>query len=292
MQEWLREGSSMRNAKRISIIATFLIIVGVIGILFTFSTAFGQQDTVTKEQVIKDDINVLHIEIDNGSAEVYPTNEEEVSLTLEARNPEDILTTDLSGDTFSIIVKEKQKKWFNFGLPFKYPKLKVYVPEKDFAEFVVKSDNGRIKTEGIQAETITVSTDNGRVDVANVSGTTVEAQTNNGKINLKDVVASHSTVTADNGKIVLDQVDGDIVSRAGNGAISLKTDDMNRNIDLTTSNGKIDIDTENKPTNAVMDIQVGNGKVRVFGQSTWDTVIGNGDNVIKLRTSNGAITVD
>lgn len=282
----------MPNVKKINIIATLLIIVGVIGVMFTYKTAFSNEDMVTAEKTINDTINELQIEIDNGSVEVYPTSGTEISLTLDAKNPEEILTTNVSDEKLSITVKEKRKKWFNFDFLISRPKLKVYVPEKEFTEFTVRSNNGRITAEDVQSEAIKFLTDNGRIDVTNVTGSTVEAETDNGKITLKDIVATYTTVSADNGKIVLDHVSGDIVGHASNGAISLKTDDLNKNIDLKTSNGKINIDTVNKPTNAIIDIQIGNGRARVFGQSNWDTVIGDGDHLIKLKTNNGSITIE
>ncbi|WP_442961150.1 hypothetical protein [Pseudogracilibacillus sp. SO30301A] len=60
---------------------------------------------------------------------------------------------------------------------------------------------------------------------------------------------------------------------------------------MNTDNGRIDVQSNKEPTNAILDLKTDNGKVRVFGESNWVTVIGNGENIIKLTTDNGSITI-
>lgn len=279
----------MPHKKKISLIAILLIIIGFTGMLFTGKSA---DDMVTAEKEFRDEIRVLNIAIDNGKVIVLPSSDESIRLELEAIGPDDKMKATVSGNELSITVNDNQKKWYHFPSVNTTPELTIYVPEKELAEVMIDSDNGSIIAESIQSETVTVSTGNGYTELENVTGSTVDVESNNGKINLIDVVARATTVATDNGKIIFEHVDGNIVGYTSNGAITLDTADIDRNIDLKTSNGKIQVNSKNKPTNTIIDVQVGNGKARVFGESNWDTVIGDGDHLVKLTTSNGGITIE
>lgn len=61
-------------------------------------------------------------------------------------------------------------------------------------------------------------------------------------------------------------------------------------IDLECNNGKIMIKTENEPTNTTFDVHVDNGKVDILGKHEGNTVIGKGENLVKLP-NNGKIEI-
>ena len=66
---------------------------------------------------------------------------------------------------------------------------------------------------------------------------------------------------------------------------------LDRPIDLSTDNGRIEIMTTTEPTNGIIDVKTDNGKIDVFGKKNEQTVFGEGKNLIKLRSDNGGITV-
>ena len=66
---------------------------------------------------------------------------------------------------------------------------------------------------------------------------------------------------------------------------------MVKKLSLIAYNGKIEIKTDKKPTNAILDLKTDNGKVTVFGEENWDTVIGKGEHLIKLISKNGKISI-
>src|SRR5699024_9152573 len=94
-----------------------------------------------------------------------------------------------------------------------------------------------------------------------------------------------------NGKIKLADVDGQLVGRTNNGSISLIAQEIDRPIDFATDNGKILIQTEHEPTNAILDIKIDNGKVDYFGEFTWDNDNGDVEDDINLETKNIIITL-
>ncbi len=281
----------MRNIRLISLIALILLVVGIIGSAFTFRS-FHQSDWITKEEAVPSgEIEHLDIRTNNTRIEVLPTNDSDITVELSTKNKKYELLTEVEGDTFFVQVKDKRRgfislDFFSFGT-----KLTVNVPEKIFASLQVESDNGLITIEQVQANDVHVKADNGKIELENIESTDITGHASNGLITMKNINSSTINMTTSNGKLKFDHVEGNVVGKTNNGAIELTTTDLDRSIELETDNGKIDIQTEQEPTNVTFDVRVDNGKVHIFGSSNWDTVIGNGENLIKLKTNNGSINV-
>ncbi len=210
----------------------------------------------------------------------YRTNYSDYNFSSEVKN-----------STLEVHVDMNQKKLFRFDFFSKGSALKLYIPKKQYESLQIESDNGRIMIEGIDVKTADIRTDNGRIEINNMANDNLTVNSDNGRINLANVDASTVTTKSSNGKIVLNHVTGTLSSKTNNGSISLITEDLERSIDFKTDNGKIEIQTEKEPTNVIFDLKTDNGSIDVFNQSDWDTVIGNGDNTIKLETDNGKIII-
>lgn len=281
----------MRNIKLISLIALALLIIGIIGSVFTFNSVH-QSDWLTKEETIPSEgIDNLDILTNNTKIEVLPTNDSDITAELSTKSKKHELLVKVEDSTFFIEVKDKQKSFisldfFSFGTA-----LTVYVPEKVYDSLQVESDNGRITIEQIKVNDVNVKADNGRIELGSIDSNTVTVRSSNGRIAMESINSSTINANSSNGKIMFDHVEGDISGKTNNGSIELVTTDLDRSIELETDNGKINIQTEQEPTNVTFDVRVDNGKVLIFGSSSWDTVIGNGENLIKLKTNNGGITV-
>lgn len=262
----------MLNIKRISLIAVVLLIVGITGSVFTFTSAYQSEEILKQEVIQSEEIAHINIRTDNGKTTILPTDETQIRMELSTKNNKYELLTEVDGNTLFIEAIDQQKKFVNFDIFSFGATLTVYIPEKAYDSLHVESDNGLITVNQMQANDIDVKTDNG-------------------KIELKDINSSSVKVNTSNGKVVLDHVQGDLVGKTNNGIIELVTEDLERSIDLETDNGKIGVQTMQEPINVTFDVRVGNGKIKVFGDSNWDTVIGNGEHLIKLKTDNGSITV-
>lgn len=262
----------MLNMRKLLIVAFVLIGVGLVGSVFTFASK-GKTESVTEEvEYDVDNIEQIDIRTDNAKVVILPTNQpsSKLEVTSEGRNYR--LTSDVKGDTLSVDMKHKRHRLFNLEFFGDGASLNVYIPEKQYTALKVNSNNGKIEITDINAVDIKVNTDNGKIELQHVNATNIDAETNNGHISL-------------------DQVEGKLVGRTNNGAISLNTAHIDRPIDLKTDNGRIEIKTKEDPTNVVFDVKTENGKATIFGESDWNTVIGNGDHLVKLRTANGRITI-
>ncbi|MDM5214291.1 DUF4097 family beta strand repeat-containing protein [Peribacillus sp. NJ4] len=262
----------MINVKKLSIIALVLLLIGVIGSLFTFSQVTDKKAT-TEEKTISEIVTDIQIDTDNAAVEIIPTKDRETRIELVSKgvNVSKLdFTADVEGKKLS--VKLEDRSTFSFGFHIQSLHLKVFVPDKSYKSFVVESDNGKLQISGLKSENLNVKSQNGRVE-------------------LNDIITEKVEVKSANGKVDLNNVEGKLVGSSNNGKITLVTKDLDREIDLESNNGKIMIKTEKEPTNTTFDVHVDNGKVDILGKHEGNTVIGKGENLIKLETNNGKIEV-
>ncbi|WP_164670109.1 DUF4097 family beta strand repeat-containing protein [Virgibacillus doumboii] len=266
----------MSSIKKISIVALALLIIGVIGSFVTFNTT-SKPVTVSEERVIDDDITDIEISADNQKVELISANEDKPRVELSGRSTEDVknqLSVNVDGNTLSINLVEKRLQFFDFfnfiGTSLT---LEVHLPEKVYESLQVDIDNGEFQAEQLKIRE-------------------VKAGVSNGLIEMKNITAAMVSTEADNGQISLENVEGKIYGKVNNGKIYLGTKTLDRPITLESNNGKIKIETEKEPTNTTFDIEIDNGKATVFGSSNWNTVVGDGENLIKLKTNNGHISVE
>jgi DUF4097 and DUF4098 domain-containing protein YvlB len=257
------------------VISFLLLLVVASGITFMFKTmdVFAQNDN--KKKVVEDS-SFTNIEVSTNNAEVVivPTKSSDATVEYSgaSKKAKYNFEVDVKGDTLSVHLKQKRRFFFWFGFHSRDLKLIVNVPEKQYENIQVKSNNGLINVENLLAEMVLLETDNG-------------------KILLENVVANSVNVETDNGKIVLDHVEGKIKGTTDNGQISLITNKLDWPIDLATDNGSIEIKTESEPANATIDSESDNGTITIFGNEIKRSTYGKGKHLIKLRTDNGSITV-
>ncbi|MGP4065684.1 DUF4097 family beta strand repeat-containing protein [Oceanobacillus sp. M65] len=265
----------MPNFKKISIIALILLGIGVIGSVVTFASS-DRSAISESEKFSGQDVEKVDVQLNNQKLYVKPSKSDEIIVELEGKgnNPEkERLQAELEGDTLLVKTRERDRKMFRFFDWGDSMTLSIYLPEKEYTAFKVDINNGSINAENIQAKDFIASTDNG-------------------KIMIEDILSERVDVESNNGKIELDNVEGELNGKTNNGAISLVTESLDRPIHLASDNGKINVKSSQEPTNVTFDVRVDNGSIDIFGDSDWDTVVGDGENRVKLTTHNGSITVD
>jgi hypothetical protein len=164
-------------------------------------------------------------------------------------------------------------------------------------EVWVAAANGRVDVEGIRGLVHAKST-NGSAKVSDVVGD-VEIATTNAKVSCS-CTRGKLIARSSNGKIEIDQHRGSLDASTSNGLIHASLADIGaEGVQLCTSNGRIVLDLP-EHVDADMDIRVDNGVIRnerelcPKGRETNGRVAGRlglGGKLIKLRTSNGSISV-
>lgn len=285
----------MINKKSFSIIAGIIFIIGIIGSLFTYRSIAAVP--ISEEKVINNNVSSVIIDTNNVRVNINPTTGSNVKIKLDGEvnpNVKRTLATDEKDSTLLISYKEKQQSWFNFNISEVLAPLtlNVYLPEKQYESLKVSNNNGYVSAKKLNATNFNINTSNGRVELREISSPKIIAETNNGIMDFKDVLAQNIHVKSNNGRIMLDHVEGEIEGQTKNGSLTLKTNELDRNLNFTTHNGKINIETEKEPTNVQFNVSVDNGRANILDKYNGNTVIGKGENVIKLNTHNGNITVE
>lgn len=239
------------------------------------------------------DFTRITIESDNAAIEVIPSHSETTKVEFygnKKKKKRYEFTTDVTGETLTVSLKEVRKIFFKFF--YDSVTVKVYIPEKMYENVQILNDNGTIEANTLQSKELRLQTDNGRIVLEEASAQQVNAHSSNGEIYMKNITATNVETRSDNGTVSLTDVTGDIIGKVNNGQITLKLNDLDRNMELEADNGKIVVYTANEPTNATINTFIENGKTTIFGKRTFQEVYGAGEYKINLAANNGKITVD
>lgn len=265
----------MVNLKKISLIAMFLIVIGVVGSLLTFHLVDKGGSVQEKKTFNQKNITAIEVDSDNARVEFVPSKDTVMKVELSGKgtkNDGKDFSAQVEGNTLLVSMQREDFQFFHFDLFTKSLTLKVTLPEKQYDSLVVNNDNGYVQIKDLNVKQL-------------------DAETNNGRVDLKNIVSSNVNVETDNGRLTLDDVSGKITGKTNNGRISIKTTDLDRSMQLETDNGRIEIKTEKEPTNVAFDVHVDNGHINILDKYEGNAVIGDGDNLIKLKTNNGRISV-
>jgi DUF4097 and DUF4098 domain-containing protein YvlB len=160
----------------------------------------------------------------------------------------------------------------------------------------VSASNGRVCMQALRAGAKARSS-NGAVSVEDIEGD-VEIQASNAKVHCSGI---HGRLVArtSNGKIEIERHRGGLDASSSNGLIHAGLDEVSAAVVLATSNGRIALDLPEQ-VDADVDLRVDNGVIR--NQRSLERcsrssggrlsgTLGRGGPPIKLRTSNGSISV-
>jgi DUF4097 and DUF4098 domain-containing protein YvlB len=183
------------------------------------------------------------------------------------------------------------RKWNRRG----HAALDVSVPRS--ARIEVSAPNGKVYIEGVQGGA-TVRSSNGAACIRDVLGDIV-INTSNARVQCS-CCCGHLIARSSNGKIELDRHRGSLDATTSNGLILATVEEVGElGVHLATSNGRIVLGLP-EDVHAELDLWVDNGIIRNDRQlesasrETRGRVlgrIGGGGALIKLRTSNGSISV-
>lgn len=164
-------------------------------------------------------------------------------------------------------------------------------------EVEVTSSNGRVSVEGLRAG-LQARSSNGSLCIQDVIGD-LQVITANAKVCCQHTQGK-LTARSSNGKLELREHIGPVDASTSNGSICVSLGSIDREgVILATSNGRILLELP-EDVDADLDIRVDNGVIRadrVVESATSDTAgrmrgkLGRGGPMVKLRTSNGTISV-
>jgi hypothetical protein len=199
------------------------------------------------------------------------------------------INTSLSGDVLEIDV-EIPRRWNRHGNVH----LDVRLPRDHRVS--VRSSNGKLCVSGLRTA-VRAKSSNGPIKLSDVIGD-IEVHTSNAKVAC-ECTRGRLLARSSNGKIQLDDHCGSVDASTSNGVIHARLDELgDLGVSLATSNGRIVLELPEK-VDADLDMRVDNGVIRNDRPLDAQTgtngrvrgTLGRGGLLIKLRTSNGSISV-
>ena len=194
------------------------------------------------------------------------------------------------GDALELEV-EMPRKWNRRG----HVNLDVRVPRELRVE--VTAVNGRVEVEGVRGP-IQIRSSNGSANVHDTVGD-IDVATSNAKVSCH-CTCGRLVARSSNGKIELDEHRGSVDASTSNGLICASLEQVGKQgVQLATSNGRIVLELPEE-LDADVDIRVENGIIRndrklckAIRESNGRLRgrLGSGGTLIKLRTSNGSISL-
>ncbi|MBA4603427.1 DUF4097 family beta strand repeat-containing protein [Thermoactinomyces mirandus] len=281
----------MINLKKISMFALILIFVGIVGNVITFSS-LDKATAVTEEKSFGNNFSAIQVNTKDVGVEVVPTKEKTAKVRLHGHKSNETynFSADVKGTTLSVEAEKSHHSWINI-----YPtalRVTIYLPDKQYETMHIDSTNGSIQAENMKVNDIKTKTANGWIMLKSIVATDLDVKTTNGWIKLNSIAATDVNVKTAHGQINLEDVQGKISGESQAGQIILKTESLNRPVEFKTDSGRILVQTEQKPDNVTFDVHTGAGSINILDQYTGSTTIGKGENLIKLSTGAGSITVE
>jgi hypothetical protein len=194
------------------------------------------------------------------------------------------------GGTLEIDV-DIPRKWNRHGSV----DLEVEVPRE--VEVNVSSSNGKLCLQGLRCG-VSAQSANGSVRLRDIVGD-IDITTANAKISC-DCTCGRLVARSSNGKIEIGEHSGALDAATSNGLIRATIEQLaTEGVHLTTSNGRIVLELPEGP-DAEVDIRVDNGVIRselALGNENSEQAgrlrgrLGRGGTPIKLRTSNGTVSL-
>lgn len=161
----------------------------------------------------------------------------------------------------------------------------------------VTASNGKVSIEGVRGP-VRAHSSNGAVDIEDVVGD-IEIATSNAKVACSNT-RGRLVARSSNGKVEMIQHLGSVDASTSNGLIRASLEEVGKEgIQLATSNGRIVLELPDE-VDADVDIRVDNGVIRnerklcKSSRASHGQIrgrLGAGGSLIKLRTSNGSISL-
>lgn len=188
--------------RKIAVIASLLIVAGVLGSIFTFNPV--EHAVAAERDVDITNIANMDIRMDNGRVNVFRTDSNQAKIELEgsvSEREEPNFSVVTEGDTL-IIEVNKERKLFQFITFAGSATLNLYLPPKNYDSLIVDTDNGTFQAEELAVKEIQAVTDNGKITLDSITAETVDLNTANGKIVLADVEGKITGKTKDRKSVV------------------------------------------------------------------------------------------
>jgi len=266
------------------------VMVLAVGLLVTGCT-LGPIETRDDHFTVEGSVQLV-VDSENGSIDVKVGSDDEVRVQATLRGADRIeYEVRQEGDTITVTSRKTRRVLFGFGPG---TDLVITVPINTVVD--LNTSNGRIELRGIHGSG-SLNTSNGRIVLEDVIGD-FEGDTSNGAITI-DTMQGSARLHTSNGKVDVRDVIGEFELESSNGGISFSGELLpgTRNR-LETSNGRVEVELLGVAS-VTLDASTSRGDVNselpilitVFRDKDLKGTIGDGEADLRIRTSNGDVTI-
>lgn len=271
------------NKKKISLIATSLLIVG--GVMTTIGLMCGgfnsviaskdglkiyDKDSIVNETKELESFKDISIDMDFGNIEIVKSDKYAIEIQYNSVSDD----VDYSVENGKLIVKNNKGSigfniGFNFGFTLGGNRAKIYVPQDAKLEnVVINSKAGDIKVDGIDMVTSKIDCDFGRVEVRNINANQMEIESKSGDVNLNNIKAEKLTMSVDFGDIDANGlVTNGIVVNAKSGEVDLDGELKGNNV-IDCDFGDINVNTSLAQTDYSYNLDMDFGSSKINGKKS------------------------
>jgi DUF4097 and DUF4098 domain-containing protein YvlB len=244
---------------------------------------------------------LLRLDNANGKTRVIGEDRDDVEVCLQkiARAESETAARALADATRLIATETDGSLDLEVAIPRKWNRrgvvnMELHVPRGTRVD--ITASNGKVCISSLRAS-VKARSSNGAVSVENIEGD-VEIQSSNAKVHCA-CVRGRLVARTSNGKIEVSQHCGSLDAATSNGVIDAEIREVSGPVVLATSNGRISLALP-EDVDADVDVRVDNGIIRSqrsLSRCTHSTggrlagALGLGGVPIKLRTSNGSVSV-
>ena len=260
------------------------------------------------------DIELLKLITSNENVEIVPTRGEQIVIIYYDSDYHKYNVSEKNNSIYMEKERIKGRGWRFFQINMFAPSVKIEVPEQIILAYDIKTSNSSIAMSNLTLNTSSFTTSNGKIDFKNiVSSSNISLKSSNGRINLDKIEADKLSIVTSNGAMNIERIEARIVDvktsngsididrakamelilRTSNGRITLDNIDA-RKIDCKTSNSRINATIIGSASDYQRDIRTSNGKINI-GAIEYGTRVLDQDkktNILMLHTSNGRIDVN
>ena len=286
--------SILKNFKLLSLIAVLLIVIGVAG---AWLVGESGGSAITLEETISV-ANVDHVQIRtrNQRVRVHPTNDSEAKVVSTGMPANATLTVEVINNVLTIETRVPRQiivgvNFSSFRSLTDPPALAVYLPENVYEQVTINSTNGRVEVSGLAITDLQIETTNGSIELNDIAGN-VDVQTSNGRIRVSGITGDEARFRTTNGGMELADITNHITGQTTNGRITFNHGTIEQNVDLQSTNGRIEVQLAREPEHAAFDLRTTNSRTEIFGNNNSTQQFGDGRYEVTLRTTNGRITVE
>lgn len=278
--------------KKLWILASLLIAVGIIGLAFNkfdfddnglvhFEKSWSVTSDQLNELIIDGNSSDVKIEFSESSSDLADVI---ISGKTEPLVVERIEGTEMTAQTLQLdLRRSKQFKLIQFNFTEPEIVVQVSLPKSSALDKLqVNTASGNTKVYGANVDELSIETRSGDIALGDVQATEASVISHSGYVKLENI-ASKLTTTTSSGDIKIRNLSGELAAESKSGYISVVQKEAN-SASVTTSSGDVKF-TAAKDFAGSYDVSTKTGDIKMPEQ------IGTSQELIAIHTGSGSITI-